>query len=62
MLRGLVIVSAATLLAACGGSGGDGGGTPLTVYVNAPFTGAPYIGETIAQGAELGLASSTPAA
>ena len=54
MLRGLVIVSAAILLASCGGSGGDGGGTPLTVYVNAPFTGAPYIGETIAQGAELG--------
>jgi ABC-type branched-subunit amino acid transport system substrate-binding protein len=54
VLRRLVIVSAATLLAACGGSGGDGGGTPLTVYVNAPFTGAPYVGETIAQGAELG--------
>jgi branched-chain amino acid transport system substrate-binding protein len=54
VLRGLVILVAATLLAGCGGSGEDEGGKPLVIYVNAPFSGASYIGDTIAQGAELG--------
>jgi ABC-type branched-subunit amino acid transport system substrate-binding protein len=54
VLRGLVIV-AALLPAACGGSDSvDAGGKRLVVYVNAPFTGAAYVGETIARGAELG--------
>jgi branched-chain amino acid transport system substrate-binding protein len=55
VLRGLVIVVAATLLAACGGSDGqEAQGKRLVVYVNAPFSDAPYVGETIARGAELG--------
>jgi branched-chain amino acid transport system substrate-binding protein len=55
VLRGLIIVVAALALAACGGSdGSDEGAKRLVVYVNAPFTGASYVGETIARGAELG--------
>lgn len=55
MLRGLAIVVAALLAASCGGSGEDArSGKPLVIYVNAPFTGTPFVGETIAQGAELG--------
>jgi branched-chain amino acid transport system substrate-binding protein len=53
VLRGLCIVVAASFLAACGGSGGEGENR-LVVYVNAPFSGASYIGDTIARGAELG--------
>jgi branched-chain amino acid transport system substrate-binding protein len=54
VLRGLFIVVAAIALAGCGGSGSSDGATQLAVYVNAPFSGTPYIGETIARGAELG--------
>jgi ABC-type branched-subunit amino acid transport system substrate-binding protein len=54
VLRGVVIVLAALLCAACGGSDGTEGGKPLVVYVNAPFSGTPFVGETIARGAELG--------
>ncbi len=54
MLRGLVIVVAAFLLAGCGGSDDPGQGKPLVIYVNAPFSGTPFVGETIARGAELG--------
>jgi branched-chain amino acid transport system substrate-binding protein len=53
VLRGLMIAVAALMLAACGGSNGSGG-KRLVVYVNAPFSGAAYLGETIARGAELG--------
>ena len=53
MLRGLFIVVVASVLAACAGSGGEDA-KRLVVYVNAPFSGASYIGETIARGAELG--------
>ncbi len=43
------------LAASCGGSDGpETRGEPLVIYVNAPFTGTPFVGETIAQGAELG--------
>jgi ABC-type branched-subunit amino acid transport system substrate-binding protein len=54
VLRGLVIVVAAFLLAGCGGSDDPGQGKPLVIYVNAPFSGTPFVGETIARGAELG--------
>jgi branched-chain amino acid transport system substrate-binding protein len=49
--RALFLVALA--LAGCGGSDGSGG-AKLVVYVNAPFSGASYVGETIARGAELG--------
>jgi ABC-type branched-subunit amino acid transport system substrate-binding protein len=54
VLRAVVIVLAALLSTACGGSGGTEAGEPLVVYVNAPFSGTPFVGETIARGAELG--------
>ena len=54
MLRAVVIVVAALLLAACGGSDDPAQGKPLLIYVNAPFSGTPFVGETIARGAELG--------
>jgi branched-chain amino acid transport system substrate-binding protein len=55
VLRGLLIVVAALTLAACGGSdSSDEGAKRLVVYVNAPFSGASCVGETIARGAELG--------
>jgi branched-chain amino acid transport system substrate-binding protein len=53
VLRAVVIVVAAVLSSACGGSD-ESGGKPLVVYVNAPFSGTRYIGETMARGAELG--------
>lgn len=53
VLRAVVIVVAAVLSSACGGSD-ESGGKPLVVYVNGPFSGTPYIGETMARGAELG--------
>jgi branched-chain amino acid transport system substrate-binding protein len=54
VLRAVVIVVAALLLAACGGSEDSEQGKPLDIYVNAPFSGTPFVGETIARGAELG--------
>jgi len=54
VLRGVVIVVAALLAAACGGDETKGSGKPLVVYVNAPFSGTPFVGETIVRGAELG--------
>jgi branched-chain amino acid transport system substrate-binding protein len=55
VLRGLLFVVAALCLVGCGGSNSSSGGAKqLVVYVNAPFSGSPYIGETIARGAELG--------
>jgi branched-chain amino acid transport system substrate-binding protein len=54
VLRGLLFVVAALCLVGCGGSDSSSGAKQLVVYVNAPFSGSPYIGETIARGAELG--------
>lgn len=55
MLRLLVIVVAALLTTACAGfDGTDGQGEPLVIFVNAPFSGTPYVGATVARGAELG--------
>jgi branched-chain amino acid transport system substrate-binding protein len=43
------------LAASCGGSdGSENSAEQLVIYVNAPFSGTPFVGETIAQGAELG--------
>ena len=53
--RGVVIVVAAMLAASCGGSEGpETRGEPLTIYVNAPFSGTAFVGETMVQGADLG--------
>jgi branched-chain amino acid transport system substrate-binding protein len=55
VLRAVVIILAAIACVASVGCGGDDeGGRPLYIYVNAPFSGAPYIGETMARGVELG--------
>ena len=55
MPRAVVIVVAAMLAASCGGSDGpETRGEPLTIYVNAPFSGTAFVGETMAQGADLG--------
>jgi branched-chain amino acid transport system substrate-binding protein len=54
VLRAVVIVVAALSLAACGGSDEPAEAKPLVIYVNAPFSGTPFVGETIARGAELG--------
>jgi len=50
-----VIVGGTLALAGCGGSDDAGGEAKrLTVLVNAPFSLTPYVGDTIARGAELG--------
>ena len=55
VLRSAFLAAATLALAACGGSDPAGDGAQrLVVYVNAPFSEIPYIGETIARGAELG--------
>jgi ABC-type branched-subunit amino acid transport system substrate-binding protein len=41
------------LAAGCGGDAGSAGRSTLDVVVNAPFSETPYVGETIARGAEL---------
>jgi len=55
--RAAFVLAAAVALAGCGGGNGSGDSTKtLLVAVNAPFTGTPYLGDTIAGGAELGVA------
>jgi branched-chain amino acid transport system substrate-binding protein len=52
-VRRLVLVAAlCAVVAGCGDGGSDSEKT-LMIAVNAPFSGAPYIGQTIADGAEL---------
>jgi branched-chain amino acid transport system substrate-binding protein len=52
-----VFVGLALLAAGCGGSSSSGDVGPLTVAVDVPVTGSPYIAQTIRQGVE--LATST---
>jgi branched-chain amino acid transport system substrate-binding protein len=53
--RGVAIVVAAMLAASCGGTDSpESAGEPLDIYLNAPFSGTPFTGETMARGAELG--------
>ena len=58
-MRALALLALLLLLPACGGSGGDSGeARTVTVVVNAPFSKTPYVGDSIARGAELGAAIS----
>ena len=59
MIRLLVLLGAlAALAVGCGGKGSDKEKT-LTIAVNAPFSKTPYVGETIADGAELAASSAS---
>jgi branched-chain amino acid transport system substrate-binding protein len=50
----LLIVTLCALLTACGGEGGsEDSAKTLLVAVNAPFSKTPYVGQTIADGAQL---------
>ena len=54
------LFSIALCVAGCGGAGGSKEAPEtLTIAVNAPFTGAPYVANAIAQGVELGVQTGT---
>jgi ABC-type branched-subunit amino acid transport system substrate-binding protein len=53
-LRRALALLVVFLAAGCGGSDDSSSVRTLTIAVNAPFSTSPYIGETIAHGAELG--------
>jgi branched-chain amino acid transport system substrate-binding protein len=48
-----LLLALCTLVPACGGDGSSGPDETLLVAVNAPFSRTPYVGQTIADGAEL---------
>jgi ABC-type branched-subunit amino acid transport system substrate-binding protein len=54
----LLLAALAGLAAGCGGKG-SGKEKTLTIAVNAPFSKTPYVGETIADGAELAASSAS---
>jgi branched-chain amino acid transport system substrate-binding protein len=56
----LAVLLLGCLAAGCGGDGSKGSTKTLLIAVNAPFSRAPYVGLTIANGAE--LAAKGPAA
>ena len=50
----LLLLALCAFLPACGGDGGsEGAAKTLLVAVNAPFSRTPYVGQTIADGAQL---------
>ncbi len=51
--RLLVLMILCSIVAACGESDSKGNDKTLLIAVNAPFSRTPYVGETIADGAEL---------
>lgn len=53
-LRRILALFIVLLAASCGGNDGSSSVRTLTIAVNAPFSRSPYIGETIAHGAQLG--------
>ena len=55
----LVLAALAVLAAGCGGSDASDEEKTLTIAVNAPFSKTPYVGETIADGAELAASSAS---
>jgi branched-chain amino acid transport system substrate-binding protein len=56
---GSILAALAVLAAGCGGDDGSGQEKTLTIAVNAPFSKTPYVGETIADGAELAASSAS---
>jgi branched-chain amino acid transport system substrate-binding protein len=55
----LLLAALAMLAAGCGGDGDSAKEKTLTIAVNAPFSKTPYVGETIADGAELAASSAS---
>jgi branched-chain amino acid transport system substrate-binding protein len=55
----LALAALAVLAAGCGGSDDPAQEKTLTIAVNAPFSKTPYVGETIADGAELAASSAS---
>jgi branched-chain amino acid transport system substrate-binding protein len=52
----IALLSSALCVTGCGGAGGaKEPAETLTIVVNAPFTGAPYVAQSIAHGVELGV-------
>ncbi len=58
LTRLLVLAVLGCLLPACGGSDSKGDAETLLIAINAPFSKTPYVGETIAAGAELAAVNS----
>lgn len=56
--RLLVLTALCLLVAACGEGSSKSGDKTLLIAVNAPFSRTPYVGETIAGGAELAAANT----
>lgn len=54
MKRLALLVALCAFVPACGGDGSSGSDETLLIAVNAPFSRTPYVGETIADGAQLG--------
>jgi len=55
----LALAALAVLAAGCSSDGGSEKEQTLTIAVNAPFSKTPYVGETIADGAELAAADAS---
>jgi len=53
------VVGLCAVLGGCGGGGGSGSSKSVTIAVNAPFSRAPYVGQTIADGAELAASKAS---
>jgi ABC-type branched-subunit amino acid transport system substrate-binding protein len=54
----VLVVGLCAVLAGCGGDRGSSKDKTLTIAVNAPFSRTPYVGQTIADGAELAAAKA----
>jgi ABC-type branched-subunit amino acid transport system substrate-binding protein len=48
-----ILLALCALVPACGGDGSSGSNETLLIAVNAPFSRTPYVGQTIADGAQL---------
>lgn len=59
MRRLLPLLILGVLATGCGGNGSNGSTKTLLIAVNAPFSRTPYVGLTIANGAELAATSSS---
>ena len=53
MKRLALLVALCAFVPACGGDGSSGSDETLLIAVNAPFSRTPYVGQTIADGAQL---------